>query len=60
MNGEMLTPILEKQYEGKAIIDEDIYFRDYSVHKYLENDMSRKRLRREELNSGVVYSNEFF
>lgn len=53
-------PNLKKQYESKAVIDEDTYFRDYSVHKYLENDMSRKRLRREELNSGVVYSNEFF
>lgn len=53
-------PNLKKQYDSKAIIDEDTYFRDYSVHKYLENDLSRKRLRREELNSGVVYSNEFF
>lgn len=53
-------PNLKKQYESKAVIDEDTYFRDYSVHKYLENDMSRKRLRREELNSRVVYSNEFF
>ena len=53
-------PNLKKQYDSKAIIDEDTYFRDYSVHKYLENDISRKRLRREELNSGVVYSNEFF
>ena len=53
-------PNLKKQYDSKAIIDEDTYFRDYSVHKYLENDLSRKRLCREELNSGVVYSNEFF
>ena len=53
-------PNLKKQYDSKAIIDEDTYFRDYSVHKYLENDLSRERLRREELNSGVVYSNEFF
>lgn len=53
-------PNLKKQYESKAIINEDTYFRDYSVHKYLENDLSRKRLRREELNSVVVYSNEFF
>ena len=53
-------PNLKKQYDSKAIIDEDTYFRDYSVHKYLENDLSRKRLRREELNSVVVYSNEFF
>lgn len=53
-------PNLKKQYDSKAIIDEDTYFRDYSVHKYLENDLSRKRLRREELNNGVVYSNEFF
>ena len=53
-------PNLKKQYDSKAIIDEDTYFRDYSVHKYLENDLSRKRLRHEELNSGVVYSNEFF
>ncbi|HEM2744393.1 TPA: hypothetical protein U0595_002212, partial [Streptococcus suis] len=32
-------PELKKQYESKAIIDEEIYFRDYSVHQYLENDL---------------------
>ena len=38
-------PELEKQYENKAIIDEETYFRDYAIHQYLENDLNKKRLK---------------
>ena len=32
-------PNLQKQYEGKATVDSNTkFFRDYSVHNFLEND----------------------
>ena len=53
-------PELEKQYENKAVIDEETYFRDYAIHQYLENDLNKKRLKPEDLEDGIYYSREFF
>lgn len=53
-------PELEKQYENKAIIDEETYFRDYSIHQYLENDLNKQRLKPDDLEDGIYYSREFF
>lgn len=53
-------PELEKQYENKAVIDEETYFRDYAIHQYLENDLNKKRLKPEDLQDGIYYSREFF
>lgn len=53
-------PALEKQYENKAVIDEEIYFRDYAIHQYLENDLNKERLKSEDLKDGIYYSREFF
>ncbi|VWL85371.1 DEAD/DEAH box helicase family protein [Oceanivirga miroungae] len=53
-------PELEKQYENKAIIDEETYFRDYAIHQYLENDLNKKRLKPDDLKDGIYYSREFF
>ena len=53
-------PELEKQYENKAVIDEETYFRDYAIHQYLENDLHKKRLNPEDLEDGIYYSREFF
>ncbi|WP_211334716.1 Eco57I restriction-modification methylase domain-containing protein [Mycoplasmopsis mucosicanis] len=53
-------PELEKQYEGKALIDDETYFRDYSVHKYLEDDLKKKRLLPSDLEDNLYYSKEFF
>lgn len=53
-------PNLEKQYENKAIIDDETYFRDYSVHKYLENDLKKERLLLVDIPDDVYYSREFF
>lgn len=53
-------PDLEKQYENKAVIDEETYFRDYAIHQYLENDLNKKRLKSEDLEDGIYYSREFF
>ncbi len=42
-----------------AVISDDIFFRDYSVHQYLEQDLGKHRLGRGEF-PGEYYSNEFF
>ena len=54
-----LFPDLEKKFEDSAVINDDVFFRDYSVHQYLENDLSKHRLDPQEY-PDVYYSNEFF
>src|SRR5690625_873400 len=53
-------PELEKQCENKAIIDEENYFRDFSVHQYLEKDLHKIRLLPTDLDDDIYYSREFF
>lgn len=53
-------PELEKKYENKAIINDETYFRDYSVHQFLENDLKRQRLLPIDINDETYYSKEFF
>ena len=53
-------PELEKLYENKAVIDEETYFRDYAIHQYLEKDLSKERLKQDDLEDGIYYSKEFF
>lgn len=53
-------PELKKKYENKAIINDEIYFRDYAIHQYLEKDIHKKRLSKEELGEDIYYSREFF
>lgn len=53
-------PDLEKQYEKIAKVDDDIYFRDFAIHFFLENEKRRIRLQRTDLPDGIYYSKEFF
>ncbi|MBE7058087.1 MAG: restriction endonuclease [Ruminococcaceae bacterium] len=53
-------PNLEKKFEGSAKITDDVYFRDFAVHQFLETDRDRTRLQSEELPAGIYYSKEFF
>lgn len=53
-------PELEKQYENTAKVADDVYFRDYSVHQYLESDLLKERLRPENLDGETYFSIEFF
>lgn len=53
-------PNLEKKFEGSAKITEDVYFRDFSVHAFLEEDKHRVRLSPTALSDGIYYSKEFF
>ncbi|MDE6667777.1 MAG: Eco57I restriction-modification methylase domain-containing protein [Clostridia bacterium] len=50
---------LQKVFEKSAVID-DSYFRDFSVHKFLELNKQRLRLQKDGLPAGVFYSCEFF
>lgn len=53
-------PELQKKFQEVAKIDEETFFRDFAVHKYLENDIQKSRLLPEALESIPYYSNEFF
>lgn len=53
-------PELEKAFEGKAVVTDDVYFRDFSVHQFLEYDLHKHRLEISELPLGTYFSREFF
>lgn len=53
-------PNLEPQYDAKALISDEVYFRDFSVHRYLENEKKRIRLAAADIPQGIYYSREFF
>ena len=58
---EQKFPDLIKKYEHKATVSDNVYFRDYAVHDYLENSLGKKRLKPEDLSTNnVYYSREFF
>ena len=57
---EKIFPHLEKQFEGSAKINDEVYFRDFSVHQYLETIKGRRRLQLSDLAEGIYYSREFF
>ncbi|WP_421791309.1 Eco57I restriction-modification methylase domain-containing protein [Gardnerella sp. KA01002] len=58
---ERKFPDLIKKYEHKATVSDNVYFRDYAVHDYLENSLGKKRLEPEDLSTNnVYYSREFF
>lgn len=52
-------PDLELTCTHDAIIDNHNFFRDYSVHQYIENDLKKDRLKNDN-NTNSYYSNEFF
>ncbi len=56
---------LSKTFEAEASINDDVYFRDYSVHSYLELEKKKHRLTQEDLElisngSEIKFSKEFF
>lgn len=56
-------PDLKLEASFEATISEDVFFRDYAVHHYLEKDLKKHRLQKSDL-SGLkgnpYYSKEFF
>lgn len=53
-------PDLQQHFEESASVSEDVYFRDHSVHHFLEQDLGRVRLLPADLVTGEYYSREFF
>lgn len=49
---------LKEEYRAKAVISDGVFFRDYSVHAYLE-ELGKERLMPGDI-QGVYYSKEFF
>ena len=56
---EVHYPNLEKKFEGEAKI-EDVFFRDFSVHQFLESEKKKLRLQVSDLPQNIYYSKEFF
>lgn len=53
-------PNLRSRYSAVAKVDEETYFRDFAVHRYLEHQLQRSRLRPSDLSEELYYSREFF
>ena len=53
-------PDLKKRFEAIAKVDEDTFFRDYSIHHFLLNDKNRLRLAPNDIKNISYYSKEFF
>lgn len=53
-------PNLEKQFAGVAKVDDNTYFRDFAIHRFLENDLHKHRLKPSTFPNLPYYSNEFF
>ena len=53
-------PNLEKKFQNVAKIDEKTFFRDFSVHFFLENELKRTRLKQGVFQNMPYFSNEFF
>lgn len=53
-------PDLVKKYEVPATIDDETFFRDYAIHKYLEEDLCKHRLAPSDIDEKYYYSKEFF
>lgn len=58
---EQKFPDLKKEYEHKATVTDDVYFRDHAVHHYLEVSLGKERLKPQDLpRKDLYYSREFF
>lgn len=53
-------PNLQKEYENSAKVDDNNFFRDYSVHSFLEKTLQKERLKEDTFKDLPYYSNEFF
>ena len=50
---------IEELFRGSALVNSETYFRDYAVHRYLEDEHFHQLLP-SEVKTGVYYSNEFY
>lgn len=57
---QKVFPNLQKEFEGEATIDDEVFFRDHAVHQYLKMDLRKQSLLPTEAPSAKEYSQEFF
>ena len=50
---------IKELFRGSALVNKETYFRDYAVHRYLEDEHFHQ-LQPDEVKPGVYYSNEFY
>lgn len=53
-------PDLKQRYSEVAKVNDDVFFRDHSVHRFLETDLKRIRLQQGDIPNLPYYSCEFF
>lgn len=53
-------PDLEKAFSAISKVKENVYFRDFAIHSYLERDKKLHRLMPADIDGLPYYSNEFF
>ncbi len=53
-------PDLEKTYSALSKVSEDVYYRDFAIHYYLEHDKHFHRLLPTDIEGLPYYSKEFF
>ena len=53
-------PNLEKKFDEVAKVDDQTFFRDHSIHHYLEAELQKERLLPNSLKDVPYYSKEFF
>ncbi len=56
-------PDLKQEFEAKAVVSQDVFFRDYSVHEYLTGSLGKRRLLPDDMKRyprAKKYSREFF
>lgn len=53
-------PDLIKHFDARAMINDDVYFRDFSVHQYVEREKARVRLTFNDIDDNIYFSREFF
>lgn len=61
---ERLFPKEDSESEGLATVNQDVYFRDYSLHKYFEDNYLHCRIKKDNeiflKDSTIYFSDEFF
>ena len=53
-------PDLVQEFENTAALSDDVFFRDYAIHQYLEFELHKHRLQESDIPVGLYYSKEFF
>ena len=53
-------PDLHEEFKAKAMLGDELFFRDFAIHQYLERDLVKQRLLSSDISKEIYYSKEFF